>query len=144
MVPSIRGLRELEPLKTATEQPQGTPWNATRGTIFSTGLFVALIAALFSGYHGYWFFVTTRTEDPAAIQLQQEHHNIDHLSAADAVQLFRQEEEQGLGEPNPPFWTEIDKKHESSRYWGIIGMIVVGVGLLASASSMIGSGKKNG
>jgi hypothetical protein len=113
-----------------------------RGAIFSLGLLVAVVAILFSSYHGYWFYLTTKTADPAAMQLDNEHQHIDHLSAVDTLQLFRQEEREGLGEPNPPAWTEIDKLHVSSRWWGIAGLIVAGAGLLATAASMLGTPKQ--
>ncbi|HUE70215.1 MAG TPA: hypothetical protein VMP01_04935 [Pirellulaceae bacterium] len=143
-VPSIRGLRQLETVSTPDGQQQSPPWSPTRGAIFSLGLFVAAAGVFFSVYHGYWFYITTRYEDPAAIQLGTEHQHIDHLSLVDSVQLFRQEASEGLGDPNPPAWTAIDKKHESSRRWGIIGMIVAGAGLLASAGSMVGRSKRAG
>jgi hypothetical protein len=141
-VPSIRGLRQLKPVAESAA-PAAAPWNPARGAIFSLGLLVAVGALLFTSYQGYWFFITRRTQDPAAIQLQMEFDHIDHLTPVDSMGLFRSEEKSGLGEPSPPRWAEIDKLHESSRRLGIIGMIVAGVGLLATAGSMVGCQKKS-
>lgn len=143
-VPSIRGLRQLETVSTPDGERETASWSPARGAIFSLGLFVAAAGVSLSAVHGYWFYITTRSEDPAVVQLEIEHHRIDHLSPVDSVQLFRQEESEGLGEPNPPEWTKIDEQHESSRRWGIIGMFVAGTGLLASAGSMVGRSKRTG
>jgi hypothetical protein len=142
-VPSVRGLRHLEVASAAESIPERTTWSPTRGAVFSLGLFVAVAALLFSGFNGYWFFITRRVQDPAKVQLTVEAEHIDHLSPVESMFWFRQEEREGLGDPSPPEWTVIDKQHESSRRWGIAGLIVAGAGLLATAGSMVGRSRSN-
>jgi hypothetical protein len=132
----------LEPAIAPAEAPKPPAWNPARGAIFSLGLFVAAAALFYSGVQGYFFRISQRTQDPAAIQLGIENEHIDHLSHVDAMSLFRQEEKEGLGQPTPPYWTEIDKLHEASGRKAILGLIVAGVGLLATAGSMVGRPKR--
>lgn len=123
-------------------EPPLAAWNPARGVLFSLGLAVAVIAILFSSFQGYWFYITTRIKDPVVEQLKEEGRHIDHLSPVEAIFWFRQEEREGLGEPNPPAWTEIDKQHESARWWGIAGVVVAGVGLLATAGAVMLKSKR--
>ncbi len=141
-VPSVRGLRQLELAADLPGEPKVPAWNPARGAIFSLGLLLAVGAFLVTGFNGYWFLITRRTVDPAAYQLSLEHEHIDHLTLVESMTMFRQEEKSGLGEPSTPPWAEIDALHASSRRWAILGMIVAGAGLLATAGSMLGRAKK--
>src|SRR5688572_6227512 len=71
-VPSIRGLRQLEPAATGEAKPATPSWSPVRGAIFSLGLLLAATAVLFSGFQGYWYYITNIQHDPAAVQLEIE------------------------------------------------------------------------
>ena len=120
----------------------GVAWSPVRGAIFSAGLLLAAAAVIFACYQGYWFYITIKHADPAALQLKSDFEHISHLTPDEIVQVFRQEEREGLGEQNPPHWLEIDAKHESSRRLGIAGIMVAGAGLLAAAGAMVGLPKR--
>src|SRR5688572_16997649 len=49
-VPTLRGLRELEPAAPEGSAPGQAAWGPVRGAVFSSGLVIALLAFLFSAY----------------------------------------------------------------------------------------------
>lgn len=140
MVPSVRGLRQLESQTLSEGQPRAT-WSTARGAIFSLGLLVSVVAICFSAYNGFIFWQTRRLADPAEYERQAAYKEIDAMNPEGTLAKFRQEESMGLGEPYPPFWTHIDKYHADSRTRTILGIVAAGAGLLATAGSMFGRGK---
>jgi hypothetical protein len=121
--------------------PKGAPrasWNPWRGAIFSLGLLLAVAALGFSAVNGYWYWGSRRLADPAEFALKMAYDEVDNLAPVDALGLFRSEETTGLGVPYPPPWVEIDKFHDQSGQRVMVGLIVAGAGLLATAASMLG------
>lgn len=143
-VPSVRGLRDLEKVEKAGPQAARAqqPWSTWRGTTFSLGLVVMAIALGFVAVNGYWFWASRRLGDPAKFELESVLHQVEHLSALEIITEFRTEAQAGLGEPFPPVWTHIDRFHEESRNRMIVAAIVMGLGLLATGSSMLGRNSK--
>ena len=143
-VPSIRGLRQLEiVLESAPEAvPSGAVWNPLRGAIFSLGLLVAAVALAFSVVNVYWFWQYRRLTDPAEFALKMAYDEVDRLSPEEVMGTFRNEEAVGLGVPYPPPWVEYDKIHDESGQRAILGLVVGGAGLVATAGSMLGRSRK--
>jgi hypothetical protein len=142
-VPTIRGLKQLETV--ADSQPESKPagWSTARGMVFSIGLLLAVVGSLFAAYQGLQFWRSRRLSDPVEFERQFAYQQVDAQNAVETLGEFRREEHLGLGQPYPPLWTEIDKLHLQARQWLIAGIVMAGVGLLATAGSMMGRPKSS-
>jgi hypothetical protein len=142
-VPSVRGLRQLEIVAepAAVDSPPAT-WNPVRGAIFSLGLLLAASALIFTAVNFYWFWQYRRLADPAEFALKMSYDEVDRMGPDEAVGTFRNEESTGLGVPYPPPWVEYDKIHDESGKRAILGLVIAGAGLVASAGSMLGRSPK--
>lgn len=139
VVPTVRGLKQL-PLKANGDQsrlPAASGWPVWKGAAFSLGLLLAVAGILFAAWNARTFWMTRRLADPEALAIESQWAEVDAFTPEIALQFFRQEANQGLGEPMPMYWEEIDKLHADARQWMIVGVVAAGIGLLAAAMPLM-------
>lgn len=136
-VPTLRGLKQLEVAPALAAAP-ASGWSSTQGAVFSTGLTVALIAAVVAAVILVQYLrVSPFTTDQSTRINALEAHQIDHLSAADAVQVFRDWQAEGLGVPHTPGWIEARQVADAMRLQMLIAGGVAGVGILAAIGAAL-------
>jgi hypothetical protein len=139
-VPSIRGLRQLETESKPAKRPQAA-WSPIRGTIFSASLFIGVVSLAAAAYYGYLFYGSRPLDDPAKRVARDQEVHIDSLSPLDSLAEFRLQEQEGLGEPQTPFWVEMSKFNRESGQKALVGLAVAVVALILSGVTMIGGGR---
>jgi hypothetical protein len=139
-VPTLRGLRELEPAPHQTIAKTKPAWNPARGIIFATSLMSAVVGLVivviqlwqYSQVVGY---AVDRTDE-------EEHFVaglIDSMTPEQALEQWPQVIEEGLGEPTPPQWMVARRIAALRLRWATIGgAIAVGGVLLAVATMFVG------
>ena len=131
-VPTLRGLKQLELAPSEQAAPRAG-WSQTHGAIFSTGLFVALVAAVVAATAFVQYLqVANFTEDQTDRINLIEGKQIDSLSAAETVEIFREWQADGLGVPHTPGWIEAQKAAAALWQRMLIAASVGGLGILAA------------
>ncbi|MDX1945385.1 MAG: hypothetical protein SFU86_08250 [Pirellulaceae bacterium] len=136
-VPTLRGLKQLE---LAPDQVAETKsgWSATHGAVFSTGMTASLIAAVvFAVILVQYLRVAEFTTDQSTRINALEAHQIDHLSPADTVQVFRDWQDEGLGVPHTPGWIEARQVADTLKLQMAIAGGVAAIGVLVAVGAAL-------
>jgi hypothetical protein len=143
-VPTLRGLRELQPAPPLAKKNTNPGWTPAHGLIFSSGLVIAAIGVALLAWYGLLYsqrvgFGFTRDLTDEVIRDQQA--KIDQLSPLDALKQWTEDVEHGLGDHDPPPWVTHQKMAASYLSWIKGGAISLAAGiLLATAALFLGRG----
>jgi len=141
-VPTLRGLRELQPAPPLANKNTSPGWSPAHGLIFSSGLVVAAVGVALLAWYGLLYsqrvgFGLTRDHTDEVIRAEQA--RIDRLSPLDALKEWTEDIEHGLGDHDPPPWIIHQKMAASYLAWIKGGAISLVSGiLLATAALFLG------
>jgi len=136
-VPSMRGLRDLEPAEAKPVARPGQSWNPGRGAVFSAGLFFAAIGLLTVGYALLpWSRLDTAAPPPA--DLSQAYATIDKMPPAEALATWDEEvKKRGLGPYVPPPYIMARSMARTLQTIMLVGGAIALLGTAATASSLL-------
>lgn len=135
-VPTLRGIRELEPEAESVARPHKRGWSATQGYLFSFGILAALIGAAVGGWQ---FFIYTELEpytvDQTAAANASMDADVDQMDLLESLDEWKHTLEHGLGNDGTPGWIAAQSLSDAHRRSAIIGFAIAGMGLLAVIAS---------
>ena len=85
-IPSMRAIRQLQPVKAATKAPEKT-WNPVKGFIFGIGALL-IIGGLVTAGHSYFVYSQVVDYKPSSAELSMQLEEIDKLSAPNLWELW--------------------------------------------------------
>jgi hypothetical protein len=136
-VPTLRGVRELEPVQAATSGSRPTAdWDSTRGMIFAGSLllFVMGAAVVFFGYSG--LQATPNITREAEVKLFDK--VIDEMTLDEVYEAWKGIREHGLGEQGQNAYVNIRNFRTGRLRIIATGMVLCVVGLLGSLGALWG------
>jgi len=136
-VPTLRGLRALEPAAVEANSKAAPGWSITHGVFFSSGLVlivvgIALIAFNLNRYRQFAGFTVDHTDTVVAAHTAE----IDRLSAVQLFDEWSNVLSQGLGEKSTPPWEAAKQFVAANLFWMKAGGGAVTLGLLMSLLSL--------
>jgi hypothetical protein len=136
-VPTLRGLRTLEP---ATPDAQGrvvAGWSAAHGMCFAGGLVLSLVGVALVAFHAYRYtqfseLTVDHTDAVAAFHTAE----VDKLSAVQLFDEWSQITAAGLGEKMTPPWEAARQLIAGNKFWMQFGGGAIAVGIVLSILSV--------
>ena len=132
-IPTLRGIRQLEVAQEPSERPTAT-WSKLQGTFFSGGMLVATVGAVIIAWYLYQYariggLAIDRSEEFIRGGTAQ----IDTLTPVQSLEVWTHEVlEEGLGEPQPPYWVKAKEKVDEYSWWMKFGGGMVGLGVVVA------------
>jgi hypothetical protein len=140
-VPSLRGIRELEPVvEMATAAPRQA-WNLGRGCAFAAGILLALGGAAVVIF-ACMFRAQIRIPERPVYKAEQVEADIDAWSPRQAWDAWGEIREQGLGRYRPPAHHLARQALERTELLIIVGSIAGLFGVVAAAGAVLFRGGK--
>jgi hypothetical protein len=142
-IPTLRGIRQLEPVEDRVSKPAAA-WSPVQGVLFSGGMILATVGAVLM----VWYLIQYARIGPFAVDLSDNFiqggaAHIDTLSPADLLDVWTKEVlEEGLGEPEKPYWVTAKEKVAEYFWWIKLGGGAMGVGLLLAAATFLSSRRR--
>lgn len=135
-VPTLRGLRELEPAP-ADVQAVKPGWSPLHGAFFATGIAIATLGVAIFGY-SLWRYAQLAglSIDRSGDVVEFESANIDKLSAVQMISAWSELLDEGLGEKQKPIWIAAKEKLREYRIWMISGGGAVAIGAALSIATL--------
>jgi hypothetical protein len=133
-IPTLRGIRELEAAPERRERPAAT-WSKLQGAFFAGGMFLATIGALLVALYLYQYArIGGLAVDRSDEFIRGGAAQIDALGPAQLLEVWTHEVlEEGLGDPEPPYWVTAKEKVAQFFWWMKFGGAMVAVGLTVAA-----------
>jgi len=142
-VPTMRGIRQLEPAPADSLTKSAPGWSRVHGAIFATGLLAAAVGIVIIAMYGVRYaqavgFGVDRTDET----IQAESARIDKLTPIQALVEWTDTLREGIGVRETPPWVAVKGLLGVYRYWMTVGGIALASGLvLAVGSLFIGRGQ---
>jgi hypothetical protein len=139
-IPTLRGIRQLEPVADRTAKPKAA-WSPLQGAFFAGGMFLATIGALLIA----WYLFQYAKIGGLAVDRSDEfikggEAQIDTLSPVQLLEVWTHEVvEEGLGEPQTPYWVAAKTKVGEYFWWVRFGGGLVVLGVIVAALTMASS-----
>jgi hypothetical protein len=136
-VPTLRGLRALEPAAPEASGKAAPGWSVAHGIIFSGGIVLVLAGIALIAFHLYRYtqlsgLTVDHTETVAAMHTA----GIDQLSATQLFDEWSKIKTEGLGEKMTPPWEAAKQMVAANLFWMKAGGGAIVVGLLLSVLSL--------
>ena len=136
-VPTLRGLRELEPARAESPVRTAPGWSLAHGLCFSGGLLlilagIALVAFHLNRYRLASAYTTDRTDAVVAAHTA----DVDGLTATQMLDEWSKMVSDGLGEKMTPPWEAAKQMVASNVFWIKTGGALVAAGLALSVLSL--------
>lgn len=136
-VPTLRGLRELEPAIVEAAGKRVPGWSAIHGFCFSGGILLSIVGAALVAYHLFQYSqVAGYTVDETDKHVAVESAQIDQMSAEQLFAVWKEVLDQGLGEKGMTRWGVARQIVAANRFWIGIGGVATATGLLMSVLSL--------
>jgi hypothetical protein len=134
VVPTLRGIRQLEPAPEAARSAAGGGWTRIHGITFSAGLAIASVGVVLLAIYGLKYIQLgasgyTRDITDAVVKLEKD--RIAKLQPTDALKEWNDDLKDGLGEPEEPPWIRANKVMAGYSSWlrGATAALIAGCGL---------------
>lgn len=148
-VPTLRGLRKLEPAPVEKSRTPALRWSATHGAIFSSAALIGAVGIALLSYQLFYYsqlvgwlgssrFDYTVDRSKEVLEHAGEHIDaeVNKFTPAEALDDLRAAETAGLGEREPPLWEAAKKKAGERLWWIRLGGGLALGGLLVAALSL--------
>lgn len=138
-VPTLAGLRQLEPVSSSLAKDQPAAWNTTRGAMFVVGLILAMAGLAV----GSWGSYVLRHIDVKAIQEYEDEveaielGQIDHMTPIQAYEVWQKIREMGPGPADSTHTLHAQRAYDYYLRMALIGFAIAAVGILMAAGSLI-------
>jgi hypothetical protein len=137
VVPTLRGLRELE---LATPVAEGKPvpgWSTTHGIFFSGGIVLAIAGIALIAFHvlRYSQFIGSTVDHTDAV-VEAHTAQIDQLSAVELLEEWTKVVSEGLGEKMTPPWEAAKQMIAANLFWIKAGSGAIILGVLMTVLSL--------
>jgi hypothetical protein len=144
-VPTLRGLKALEPARDASSAPAAPGWSTLHGLVFSLSLVVAAAGvATLASYLWLYTSVQQQTVDHTEEWIAMESAPVDEFTPVQDLQFWKANVESGIHQEFLPSW--VTAKAAAARYlfWVKVGGCLLVGGLVpAIATLYIGRGRKH-
>jgi hypothetical protein len=145
-VPTLRGIRELQPAPETGPAKTAPGWSRIHGAIFALSLVAAAAGLCMVGYYVLFYSLAsqyTTDETDAYIALEEEQSPIDQLTPLTALEEWNRQVLHGLGPQGMPPWIAARMSAARYLYWAKFGGCLLAAGaLIAIATLFIGRGRK--
>ena len=148
-VPTLRGLRQLEPAPAERVAKRELRWTPTHGAIFAGALLVATASVAILGFHLFqyaqfvgWFrpdhfdFTVDRSKEMVQGASAQIDEELRALTPDQALAEFRKTEAEGLGEKQALPWVELKKQAAGHLQWVQWGGAALALSILAAITTL--------
>jgi hypothetical protein len=138
-VPTLRGVRELEPAPESAASSRPAEWDASRGMIFAGSLVLFLVGAAISflGYQG----LRTTPNITREIEKESFDKSIDEMSLEEAYETWEHVRDHGLGPRGQNVFVNIRNYREGRQRMLILGIALCVFGLFGAIGSTLGRRK---
>jgi hypothetical protein len=141
LVPTLRGIRQLEPAPTTTASATPGGWTAIHGLVFSSGLAIASVGIILLAIYGLKYAqlgASGYTRDFTEAFVNAEKDRIAKLQPTEALKEWNENLKDGLGEREEPPWIRANKIMAGYSAWlrGASAALIVGC-LLAAVALVI-------
>jgi hypothetical protein len=138
-VPTLRGLRDLEPAPPIASTTAPAAWTLAHGIAFSSGLALAAAAIAVLAFFGLryaqlHFHPVSRDVTKEAVAYEQE--RIDDLTPLAALAEWNENLKEGLGQPQEPPWVRANKLLAGYKIWINISLIALVTGVVLSSATL--------
>jgi hypothetical protein len=140
-VPTLRGLRQLEPAANEAPPPEAAPkrgWSPIHGFMFSLGLIVAIGAGAMAARH---FLIYSALQQQTADRTSEidamSNEYIDNMSLSESITAWNQLNFSQLGEDGPPPWMLARQQATAYFFTASIWLGVASLGALAFVLSLL-------
>jgi len=120
IVPTLRGIRQLEPAPTTTISAAPGGWTAIHGLVFSSGLAIASIGLILLAIYGLKYAqlgASGYTRDFTEAFVKAEKDRIAKLQPTDALKEWNENLKDGLGEREEPPWIKANQIMTGYTSW---------------------------
>jgi len=136
-VPTLRGLRALEPAAPEASRKAAPGWSVTHGIFFSGGIVLVIAGIAILAFHLFRYtqvagFTVDQTEAVAARHTA----GVDEMSATQMFDEWSKVVSEGLGEKMTPPWEAAKQMIAANMFWMKTGGGAIVVGLLLSVLSL--------
>jgi len=143
-VPTLRGLKALEPAPDKPLSPTAPGWSAIHGLVFSLSLVVAAAGLVTAAYYLWLYSAVQQHTVDYTEQWIAESAPVDTLTPVQALQVWKDNVESGLHQELTPSWVAARAAAAHYLFWVKVGGCLLAGGLLpAIATLYIGRGRKN-
>lgn len=139
-VPTLRGLRDLEPAEVSPESrpPAKANWSVVQGVLFSMGLLLAIVAGLMSARHFLAYGLTLEhTQDRTSEVDQYTDEIIDNMPLSETMQLWAELRKGALGDDDLPPWEHARRYAEGQLRAAWIWFAFSAAGMVAVLTSLV-------
>lgn len=144
-VPTLRGLRELEPVQSApAPAAPARKWSPLQGVLFSLGLLAALLAGGMAVRHFVAYFsVQDYTVDRTAEVDEDFDRLIDNMTITESMEAWEDLRKTRLGDDHLPPWLVAQQFSAAQLRAGAIWATIAGLGVAAVVAALLmGRGAK--
>jgi len=139
VVPTLRGLRELElaPLEAPARTRPG--WSRIHGALFASGLLLAAAGLAIATYSLWQYTRLARSglsADRSGDVVKFESANIDKLTPLQMLNAWSELKDEGLGEKQAPIWVVAKEKIRGYQFWMAVGGGALAAGLLLATTAL--------
>ena len=136
-MPTLRGLRALEPAAPEASRKAAPGWSATHGIFFAGGIVLVIAGIALLAFHLYRYtqfsgLTVDHTDTVAAMHTA----GVDQLSATQMFDEWSKIKTEGLGEKMTPPWEAAKQMVAANLFWIKAGGGAIAVGLLLSVLSL--------
>ena len=137
VVPTLRGMRQLEMAPLETTSKKTLAWTPVHGAIFSLSL-LAVAAGLAIATYFIWRSsqVSGFTPDRSSEVVKQDWERIDKLSPEETLNEWTETTASGIGKEVTPVWVAARQALVSYRRWITAGTLAAAVGLIAAVGTL--------
>lgn len=141
-VPTLAGLRQLEPVSSPLAKDQPVPWSTTRGAMFVAGLILAMAGLAVGGWGTYVLRhidverVATAEEALTTSHLEE----IEHMTPIQAYEVWQKIVEMGPGPAGSAHALYAQRAYDYYLRMAIIGFVTAATGILMAAGSLVRTG----
>ena len=137
-VPTLRGLRSLEPAPPEANVKAAAGWSRLHGAVFAAALLVATGGAAIAVYHGWRYLqVMPFAKDYSPDVIRAEAAHIDELSPVETLTHWSKLVEEGLGPKDPFLWTKAQESAKGLQWWIRLGGELVAGGVLVALATLV-------
>jgi hypothetical protein len=137
-VPTLRGLRALQPAPDDAPRQAPLGWSGMHGALFAGGLFLALVGLVLCAVH-LWRYaqIGGLAVDHSDEWIAAELDAIDKLTPEQALAEWSADVANGLGEAQAPWW--VTAKARVGEYWWRIkaGLVLTATGIALSLATLL-------
>jgi hypothetical protein len=135
-VPTLRGLRELQPAPPEKARSSPRAWTPLHGVLFASGIVAAVVGVIVAIHNVRLYAVVQNyTDDQSQDVIEHEASHIDIATPEQLLVLWNQERTHGLGTKGTPLW--IAAQQSAKIYWTRV--TIAGIVAAAGAGLAIGA-----